>query len=231
MSTVPQTCNWQAGFLAILPAVWTHARIQFRRLPAEKKEEAIQETLAAACTYFQLAAARGRLHSVRPRPLADFAVRHVRTGRHVGAHQDAARDIHSPVCQRRHGIRLRSYSDSEDWRQVAIADRKTSIPDTAAFRIDFARWLGTLSRRDRRIIAALGSGQSTSAVSDRFGISPGRVSQLRRTYERRWRSFQGEPAADILTSHSSECFTRSGSRLSLTGDSEQVQTSCRRQCA
>jgi hypothetical protein len=33
-----------------------------------------------------------------------------------------------------------------------------------------------------------------SGVANRFGISPARVSQLRRKYEQLWRAFQGEPA-------------------------------------
>ena len=75
---------------------------------------------------------------------------------------------------------------------MAIEDRKTKIPDLAAFRIDFARWLKMLTRRDRRIIAALLGGEGTGAVASRFGISAARVSQLRRRYEREWRGFQGE---------------------------------------
>jgi hypothetical protein len=193
-------CDWQAGFLRVLPAVQTHAKIRFRKLPADQREEAIQETLAAACMHYQLAAAQGKLHAVRPGPLADFAVRHVRTGRHVGGHQDAAKDVMSPVCHQRHGVHVRSYfvdrsgDGTDGWRQVAISDRKVPVPDLAAFRIDFARWLKTLSRRDRRIIAAFVEGQSTSSVADRFGVTAGRISQLRRRYEQMWQSFQGEAA-------------------------------------
>ena len=198
MSTITDS-GWQAGFLSVLPAIRTHAKIRFRKLPAEKREEAIQETIAAACTHYQVAAVQGKLDAVKPGPLADFAVRHVRTGRHVGGKQDAAKDVMSPACQHLHGIRLQSYCNrsgdgGDGWQQVAIANRKDPIPDTAAFRIDFARWLKTLNRRDRKIIARFTSGEGTAAVAGRFGISPARVSQLRRLYEHRWRCFQGEAA-------------------------------------
>src|SRR6186997_2105178 len=113
MSAIPQSetqpAAWQPGFLQLLPAVQTHAQIQFRRLPAIHREEAVQEAIAAACLTYQLAAARGKLDVVRPATLADFAVRHVRTGRHVGGSQDAAKDVLSPVCQRRRGVRVVSY--------------------------------------------------------------------------------------------------------------------------
>jgi hypothetical protein len=201
MSAISQTSSgWQAGFLQLLHVVETHAKIQFRRLPADRREEAIQETIAAACMNYQLAVAQGKLNVLRPGMLADFAVRHVRTGRHVGGKQDAAQDVMSPVAHRRHGVQLHHYyahrggDGTDGWRQLAIEDRKASIPDLAAFRIDFAQWLKSLTRRDRWIIAAFVSGERTSSVADRFGISEARVSQLRRKYEREWQVFQGEGA-------------------------------------
>jgi hypothetical protein len=83
------------------------------------------------------------------------------------------------------------------WRQVAISDRKVPVPDLAAFRIDFARWLKSLCHRDRRIIAALVAGQSGTFVADKFGMTQGRVSQLRRKYERLWAVFHGEDLGNV----------------------------------
>ena len=106
MSAVAQsTAGWQAGFLSVLPAVTTHARIQFRRLPPDRKEEAVQEAIASACVSYQRLAARGRLHAARPGTLATFAVNFVRNGRHVGGRQDGARDVMSPAAQARHRFR------------------------------------------------------------------------------------------------------------------------------
>jgi hypothetical protein len=204
MSAVPQvSSDWQEGFLKLLPAVQTHAKIRFRRLPADHREEAIQETIAAACVNYQLAAAQGKLNVVRRGPLADFAVRHVRTGRHVGGSQNSARDILSPTCHRRHNVRVTGYFEyrsdigADGWRQAVLADRKVPVPDLAAFRIDFAQWLGTLTRRDRKIICALSGGDTTGVVADRFGLSEGRVSQLRRRFEQLWWTFQGEAVNEV----------------------------------
>ena len=202
MSVIANTSSgWQAGFLAVLPAVEVHARIKFRKLPVSSREDSIQEAIAAACVNYQLMAARSNLQVVRPGTLSDFAVRHVRTGRHVGGMQDAAKDVLSPVARDRHGVRVRSYDSArstdgtDGWRQMALAGRKVDIPGLAAFRIDFDQWLRTLTRRDRGIVNALSSGERSSAVADRFGISRGRVSQLRRRYEREWLVFQGETIA------------------------------------
>jgi hypothetical protein len=108
--------------------------------------------------------------------------------------------VMSPACQGRHGVRVQSYhvprsgDGSDGWRQVAIAERRASIPDTAAFRIDFPRWLWTLTGRDRKIIGVMTSGEGTFAIARRFNLTPGRISQLRRKFEHLWHTFQGEPA-------------------------------------
>jgi len=69
---------------------------------------------------------------------------------------------------------------------------QTPVPDQVAFRIDFPRWRGTRSERDRRVIDALLAGGRTRDVSRQFGLSPGRVSQLRRDFLEDWRRFTGE---------------------------------------
>jgi hypothetical protein len=95
--------------------------------------------------------------------LADFAVRHVREGRHVGGHRDGAKDVLSRNAQRRHGVRVYSYSRGQGqgsgWRQMLIAERKQPVPETAAMRVDFPVWMKTLTRRDRRIIHGLIRGE------------------------------------------------------------------------
>jgi hypothetical protein len=191
-----QMPSWQEGFLAILPAVVKTAKIRFRRLAAEKREEAIQETIAAACVLYQLTAAQGKLDVVRPGPLADFAVRHVRSGRHVGGHQDGPRDVMSPVCQRRRGVQISSLTpgrdDEDGWREVTVEDRRVCPADRASFIVDFSTWVKSFTRRDRRMVNRLATGERTMEVADRFALTPGRISQLRRRFEREWHVFQGE---------------------------------------
>ena len=75
----------------------------------------------------------------------------------------------SPVCQRRH--RTKVVDDTDGWQIIAVEDRKAKIPELAAFRIDFARWLKTLTWRDRRIVNRLAGGDRTMEVADRFGIT------------------------------------------------------------
>lgn len=202
MSTIACTVtagSWQDGFVALLPKVQAHAQIQFRALPAVHREEAVSEAIAAACVAYQILAAQGRLHDAFPSTLAGYAVQHVNSGRHVGGRQDAAKDALSPAAARRHGVRVVSYDrpraarsggGREGWQTLVIEDRRTSIPDLAAFRVDFAEWLAGWSRRERKIIGRMIAGDGTAEVAGHFGVTPGRISQLRRKFERSWRQFQ-----------------------------------------
>jgi hypothetical protein len=200
LSQLPVSNSWQEHFAAILPIVRTHAEIQFRKLPIQSREEAIQEAVASACVSYQRLDAKGSPCSATPATLATFAVKRVRSGRHVGGHQNSAHDVMSPVTSARHGVHVVSYHQKstgiDAWQMVVVADRKESIPDTVAFRIDFARWLKEWNRRDRRIISALATGERTLAVAERFGLTPGRISQLRRKYAHDWRRFQGDTVAE-----------------------------------
>ena len=80
------------------------------------------------------------------------------------------------------------------------AHTRTPVPDQAAFRLDFPPFLASLSERDRRLAAYLALGHSAVAAARRFGLSPGRVTQLRQRWCRQWRIRQGEetPAARPL---------------------------------
>jgi hypothetical protein len=191
MSASISTSEWQSGFLNILPAIQNNAQIQFRRLRDEQRDEAVQEAIAAAAISYQTLAAKGRAHDAHPSTIATHAVQHVRSRRHVGGSQEAARDVMSSVARRRHGFRL-DFGNCDGLQNMLSSSGRADVPGLAAFRVDFDRWFSMFAKRDQRIITALASGEFTKAVAERFAISPGRVSQLRRRYERQWLVFQGE---------------------------------------
>jgi hypothetical protein len=192
----PTSERWQSGFVSVLPEVQSRVGINFRYLGDEAKEEATQEAVASAFVAFRSLTRRGRLGSSTAGTLSSFAVKHVRSGRHVGGSQERARDVMSTAARRRQRVTVMSYNrpegDASPWPVSLIADRKASVPDLAAFRIDFKEWVGRMGERDRNVIAQLAEGEKTHVVAERFGLSPGRVSQLRRRYERDWQVFQGE---------------------------------------
>ena len=185
---------WQAGFLAVLPAVHTHAQICFRKLPAEQRQEAIQEAVAFACLSYQDLAQRGKLHAAHPGTLADYAVKRVRNDRHVGGRQ-SSRDVHSRLAQKKRGLVLQSLTPWQPgrpgWRAVVLEDKRVLPSDQAAFNLDFVQWLGGFDERQQGIIGQLAAGEGTGQVARRFGLSAARVSQLRRQFEQSWLQFQG----------------------------------------
>ncbi len=73
-----------------------------------------------------------------------------------------------------------------------LEDRRTSVSDQAGFRIDFPAWLSRLSDRDRQVAEALALGHTNGDVARRFGVTSGRVAQLRRELHDSWRAFHGE---------------------------------------
>ena len=73
-----------ANFLAVMPAVQNHARIRFRHLPAEQRQEAIAEAVAAAYVSYMKLDQQQKLPQAFVSTLASYAVRHVVQGRHVG---------------------------------------------------------------------------------------------------------------------------------------------------
>jgi DNA-binding NarL/FixJ family response regulator len=189
LSDLATTGSWQNDFTAILPAIEKHAKIRFRGIPAAHRDDAVAESIAAACVHYQRLAAQGRLHQAFVSSLADHAARHAAQHRQVGGKQNC-RDVMSPLTQRKHGVAVCSISAPST---VLIEDRKFGPADTAAIRIDFEQWLKARTPRDRTIVAAMAGGETTSMIAGRFGVSSGRVSQLRRKFEQDWAQMQGEP--------------------------------------
>ena len=53
-------------------------------------------------------------------------------------------------------------------------------------------WFTTLTQRMKQIVKDLALGSSTSEVAQAHGVTPGRISQLRRKLEESWATFQQE---------------------------------------
>jgi DNA-directed RNA polymerase specialized sigma24 family protein len=188
----------------MLPAICLHARICFRRLDPEAREEAVQEVLCNAMRAYVRLVELGKVDVAYPTVLARYGVAQVRDGRKVGAKLNI-RDVMSPYCQRQKGVvveRLDLYDAEEDaWREILVEDRHAGPADVAATRMDFDGWLQSLPKRLRKIATVLATSETTSATARRFGVSDGRVSQIRRELYNAWRRFVGEaPDADDAAS-------------------------------
>ncbi len=199
-------------FLALQPIVERHNQIVFRHLPAADREEAVAEAVAAAFASYVQLKARGRDALKQfPTALAAYAALHVKDDRHVGG-TCRGTDALSKKAQRRHGFRVQSLPLStrrsfEELSSGVAAQRqldafeerlqdntRTPVPDQAAFRIDFPLFLQGLTERDRRLAEYLALGYSAKQAADQFGLTPGRITQLRQEWCREWHAFHSEPA-------------------------------------
>ena len=193
----PQSLSaWHAGFLTMLPAIVTHARVAFRCLDPDAKAEAVQEVVANAFVAFARLVQLGKIDIAYATPLARYAVAQVRDGRRVGGHLKI-QDVSSAHCQRQKKVTMEwlDHFDKEEnaWKEAVVVDtRSAPVPDIVAFRCDFADWLHRLPRRNRRIAQFLAVGNRTGETARKFGVCEGRVSQVRKELAESWRAFVGE---------------------------------------
>ncbi len=181
-------------FLEILPQIRSYARFTFCDLKGDAHDDAVQECVANAYVAFIALVRRGRQDLVYPTVLARYAVAQVRSGRKVGS-RHSVRDVLSSYAQYRKGFCLESLDQFDikdgEWLEVCVEDRRTSVADQAAFRIDFPEWLKSLTNIKRKVALYLASSHSTGEAAERFRLSPGRISQLRRELVDSWQAFHG----------------------------------------
>lgn len=186
---------WHAAFLEMLPAIQRQAKIAFRHLDPEAREEAVQAIAAYAATAFKALWDQNKAELAYPSVLALYGIRRVKIGRKVGSRLNV-RDVSSEYCQLKKHLtveRLDRYDKCEGtWREAVVEDHQTPVVDQVWFRIDFPAWLSQFPDRDRQIAEALAAGSRTGEVAEQFEVSAGRVSQLRKEFAESWEEFHGE---------------------------------------
>jgi hypothetical protein len=192
----------QLAFLAILPRIERHGRVYFRHVRCpDRKADAIAEMVALSWRWFVRLAEQGKDATRFPSVLATFAARAVYSGRRL-AGTCRAKDVLSPVAQRRHGFAVGRLPDFSTLNGNPLFDAlhdntRSPVPDQVSFRLDFPAWLASLGPRNRGIAQDMAQGHRTGELADAYGLSPARVSQLRREFHRDWQTFCGEPAPDL----------------------------------
>jgi hypothetical protein len=193
------TPAFHSRFLAMLPQIREQARIAFRSAKPEAQEELITEVIANAFVAFARLIERGKADLAYPTPLARFAVRQVCAGRRVGTKLNV-RDVSSHYAQLVKSIRVERLDRFDDeqgeWRQALIEDRKAGPAEIAASRIDVGDWFKSLGRGKCKIAKTLARGEATSTVARMFGVTAGRISQLRQELKQSWELFQSQAAVE-----------------------------------
>ena len=193
---------WQTKFERMLPLIERKAAHAFPKVRRDVREELVAEVIANVFCAFARLVERGCESKAFATPLTDFAIRQVRAGRRV-AGSPSSRDVMFRLRRADSDLavqRLFMHSrENDSWHEIVVEDRRAGPAEVAATRIDFGDWLGLLSKRDRRIATTLATGETTSRVAKKFGLSPGRISQLRREFHDSWLEFHREkrPGDDV----------------------------------
>jgi len=95
----------------------------------------------------------------------------------------------SPLCERRHGVACERFNERE-WEDYSAEHCRTTPADIAAFRIDFATWLDSLSAFHRSVAELLASGESGCDIAKKLGYSPSTISAARHALELSWEAFE-----------------------------------------
>ncbi len=165
---LPPLEHLEAAFLAILPQIERHGRVYFRGLRCpHTRDDAIAETVALCWLSFVRLVEQGKNPLTFVSRLADYAVKHVRSGRRLCG-QLKGKDVLSSLAQQRHSFTVEylpsatrtAYDDlygvvhgqhQQDLFEERLRDNtQTPVPEQVAFRLDFPAWLTTLTGREAR---------------------------------------------------------------------------------
>jgi hypothetical protein len=154
--------------------------------------------LALCWRWYARLALRGKDPAAFPTALADFARKQVRCG-HGLCGLRGGKDALSPLARARHGFAVGPLPqgcrrDGAGLEEALHDNTQTPVPEQVSFRLDFPAWRRGLPDRDRRLIDDLMAGERALDVAEKYGLTPGRVSQLRRAFHDDWRRFCGEAA-------------------------------------
>ncbi len=186
-----------------MKAVEDAARFAFRRrMRRQDYEEALAEVVAAAWSAWHGLIRKGKDPlAVGVTGIANNAIRYVRNGRRVGNTScgPGAMDVFRKA-QKARDFKVVSLDSNDQfipgslvgtWKEWLACDHRVGPADEACFRLDFSAWLADLPEKKRRVAESLAEGHEPGLVARLVGVSPARVSQLRRELAESWRAFQG----------------------------------------
>jgi DNA-directed RNA polymerase specialized sigma24 family protein len=187
----------QAAFLLLLPRIRRVARMHFRdvRCP-DRREDCVCEAVALCWVWYVRLVRRGRDPAAFATALARYGALAVRSGRRTSG-QERANDVLSPVCQRRRGFVVAALTpgsslDGNEIDESLHDNTRTPIPEQVQFRCDFPAWVSSLPGSKRRLVGPLAGGHRATDVARAFGLSEGRISQLRKEFRYSYAAFCGD---------------------------------------
>jgi hypothetical protein len=185
---------WQTRFIRLLPEIEKRLKRAFRHLDAERREDAIAEAVAHSMLSYRRLHQRGVVDAATASTIAHYSTLQVKQGRTAVGRMNGREPL-SRYAQLRHGIQVTELHDN--WIYELINDRRVSVPDQVAAKIDFGDWFATLSKQLSLIASDLAQGFSTSETASKYGVTAGRVSQIRKILENSWTRFQEHSSTAI----------------------------------
>ena len=184
--------DWQSAFVAMLPEIKQWLRLAFCRLAIEAREDAMAEGIAHCLLAYVRLHEQGRAEVATASSLAWYSSRQVRRGRPAVGRMNSKEPL-SRYAQIGSGNRFARQNG--EWIDTLAEDKRASVPDQVAAKMDVRAWFATLTKRMKEIAKDLACGCSTSEVAKKYGVTAGRISQLRRVLEESWAAFQQEAVA------------------------------------
>ena len=173
----------QCCFTARLPSMRRIAFRRFRHLDPEKRDEAVQNTLALCWKFFHRLFQQGRANRGILKSVLWYAIRQTKSKRTVQGKAKSKDAL---------DYRDRGRTTFESYDLNGLIGRDTPVPDQVSFRVDVPAFFSTLKPRQRALAYDLATGMSTSEVAERHGFTPGAISQFRARFKRWFDEFFAE---------------------------------------
>jgi hypothetical protein len=178
-------------FLKMMPVFRFQASRAFSDLCPDQHQDCLAEVVGHAWQAFVRLSQKGKTDQANAWSLSRFAIRAVRSGRRTGNRQNC-HEITSLIRSRHRGFKEArpTVKANSSWLESVMTDHRARPDELAINRMDFAAWLGQLSPLKRQIAEFLSIGESTRNAADHFGLTAGRISQIRKELEASWSQFQ-----------------------------------------
>lgn len=172
------------SFVKYLPWMQKSARLAFPNLDAEKRDETVAAVIALAWKHWHRLGERNRADEpALLKSVLFYSVKQIRAGRRIDR-AGKPRDV----------LGLRAYGKvkCEPGHLDDFIGKHDQVVDVVSFHIDVPAFLATLTERQRRMALDFADGLTTSRAAEKYGLSPGRISQCRRELVSLYQRFTGD---------------------------------------
>ena len=167
----------------MLPEIEQKLHLAFCRLDPEARADAIEEGIVHSLLAYVRLHEQCRADVATASSLAWYSSRQVKRGRPAAGKMNGNEPL-SRYAQLGSGIQIEQLNSS--WIDAIVEDKRASVADQVAAKMDVGAWFATLTKRMKEIAKDLAFGCSTSEVARKYGLTAGRISQLRRVLEESW---------------------------------------------